>query len=266
MTRKLLAGASALSFVALLAASAPSQATTVFATYQAKNASNNLTWTTGVGTGTLSGSTDVTLHLWTGPHGSADYNAVMTFTGTGAGATKTKTGLTTQYDNLVSGTITFTYGGVGVSSIPADNLTVGVTNLLTVNFTNADLNETGTAITFKGSNLTFTSAELAFAAPQTGTGQLINGILLGGNGTTGAGGCGAVSNAHKTATCDDSLNTFSVGTTGSFQIDSGVTPPPTPPVPHPVTPVPEPASWAMMLVGFGAVGAFVRRRKALVAA
>ena len=32
------------------------------------------------------------------------------------------------------------------------------------------------------------------------------------------------------------------------------------------TSVPEPASWAMMLVGFGALGAVVRRRKAAVAA
>ena len=199
MTRKLLAGASAISFAAALAAFAPSQATTVFASYQGKDAGSNLYWTTGTGTGVLSGSTSVTLHLSDGPHGSANYDALMTFSGTtSSNATKTKTGLTSQYDNLVSGTISFIYNGV---NIPADSLVNGSTNLLTVSFTNVDLNETGTSISLKGGALTFSSAELAFAAPQTGAAESITGILLAGNGATGALGCGAVSLLHPTATC-----------------------------------------------------------------
>ena len=46
----------------------------------------------------------------------------------------------------------------------------------------------------------------------------------------------------------------------------GATPPvttPTNPV-TPVTPIPEPAAWALLIVGFGAVGAIVRRRPRLI--
>ncbi len=40
---------------------------------------------------------------------------------------------------------------------------------------------------------------------------------------------------------------------------------PPPPPPPPPTGVPEPATWAMMIIGFGAAGSMLRRRKTIIA-
>lgn len=79
------------------------------------------------------------------------------------------------------------------------------------------------------------------------------GIFIGGGGGSGGGGGGG-------------------GGTGT--VPSGPTPtlttPPTPTptgtVPTPVAPVPEPATWLMMIAGFGAVGTAMRRRRRAVLA
>jgi len=46
--------------------------------------------------------------------------------------------------------------------------------------------------------------------------------------------------------------------------DPGVSPPPAPGVDTPVAAIPEPATWAMMLIGFGICGAALRRRRRLI--
>lgn len=54
-----------------------------------------------------------------------------------------------------------------------------------------------------------------------------------------------------------SLNSFHASSTGSFSSD---------PAPVPVVSVPEPATWGMMILGFGVVGAGLRRRRIAIAA
>jgi hypothetical protein len=57
---------------------------------------------------------------------------------------------------------------------------------------------------------------------------------------------------------------WGAGSTGILYKTSVAPPPPPPP---PVTPpIPEPATWAMLIAGFGLVGATARRRKTLAAA
>jgi hypothetical protein len=90
-----------------------------------------------------------------------------------------------------------------------------------------------------------------FYSPTTGVD--VNGILV----STGAGATErvfAISLDNPGATQTDF---FSINPNGQFLIDNGTF----------STAVPEPASWAMMLVGFGGLGVAMRtRRKALVAA
>ena len=52
------------------------------------------------------------------------------------------------------------------------------------------------------------------------------------------------------------------GSSGAIVYKTGTAPPPPPPPPPPPGGVPEPASWAMLIVGFGLTGAAMRRRKA----
>lgn len=59
------------------------------------------------------------------------------------------------------------------------------------------------------------------------------------------------------AGANQSLNSFRASGTGSFSSD---------PAPIPVGSVPEPATWAMLVLGFGLIGGHMRRRRVAIAA
>jgi hypothetical protein len=65
----------------------------------------------------------------------------------------------------------------------------------------------------------------------------------------------------RVAGSDSVVKTYS----GIARLAAAVVDPGGPPVPPPVTGVPEPAGWALMIVGFGGVGALARRRRGALA-
>jgi hypothetical protein len=93
---------------------------------------------------------------------------------------------------------------------------------------------------------------------------------------TSAGGTGQPNNVFRTFESGsnlifDKLVFTAGGNTGTVSIDdisvsAATIPTPTPVVPPVATAVPEPATWAMMIVGFGFVGGTIRRRPSQIAA
>ena len=77
---------------------------------------------------------------------------------------------------------------------------------------------------------------------------------VGGNGATGF-------FLFHFANPTDSITTSIPGLSGVVLYANGGEPPPPPPPPPPV---PEPATWAMMLLGFGGIGYAMRRRRRMV--
>ena len=87
------------------------------------------------------------------------------------------------------------------------------------------------------------------------TGVDVNGILV----STGAGDAERVFDISLDNPGAAQTDFFSVNPNGSFQLDNGTF--------STTAAVPEPATWAVMMVGFGGLGVAMRsRRKALVAA
>ena len=257
MTKKLLAGASALSIIALLAAAAPAQAAT-FATYTASTSNFDFT-NNGNGTGTLSGSTLITTFVFQANAGTP-YNAKLVWTGTTDGnatalALNPVTKSATSAKEKITGTFQFIYEGAtgtfgGISYVHDSTLLLGGS------FTDAVLQISGTtpgsgqgsfSCSSCGSNYTSSVVSLANA---TGEGF----ILTLANDSTAAGITNHV------------LKSFVGQSSGQINATVPTIVPPPPPPLNPSPSVPEPASWAMMLVGFGLVGGVARRRKALVAA
>ena len=152
------------------------------------------------------------------------------------------------------GSFSYTYNGPGFV-FGGMNYAAG-TNLLTGVFHSGQIfgsGRTGQAgdDTTLGGTVAYTSALLNF----TGTVERSFSISLNSvSPSFGAAGCPA---GGAFGNCTSALNTFRASTAGSFSSD----PPP--------TYVPEPATWAMMLIGFGGMGAMLRssrRRNAAVAA
>lgn len=157
------------------------------------------------------------------------FNATVTNTPASFdGATYTQTGVT--------GNMSFVYNGAS-QVLDGFNLVQGVTTLFSVNFTNAwiqgDGGVGGLAITVgNGGHATFNSSIYDLSNYQPGKNEY---TLHLGNvdphfGISGAG---------------EALDSFKTHAAGEFQTDA----------------VPEPATWGLMILGFGGAGAMLRRRR-----
>lgn len=253
MTKKLFAGASALTFVALLAAAAPSQATSI-ASYSAST--NNFTFTNTAGVGTISGKTAVTSVVLEGLTG-APFDAELIWTGASVGTAvghgyNRVTHVGASFDQNISGTFQLIYDDT-TQTIGGKKYTNQSTVLLSGSFTNADMHIGGTTGT-----ITCNSCASNFASDViTVTGSTAESFSL------------ALAGVPANVALSSNIpGTFSAETFGGFSATLPapiVTPPVHQPSPTPA-PVPEPLSWALMLVGFGAVGGMMRRRKLVAAA
>lgn len=158
--------------------------------------------------------------------------AFFTFSGTVAdGNPATVTGPSEYQQDGLNGSFSFlSKTGFMIDSV---NYAAG-TNLLSATFSDAAINSTGTCgsvsnSTLLGHSIVYTSSVLDVDAF---TGKDVSFTLTS-------------ARPAITATAGHSLSNFSASSTGSF---AGAT-------------VPEPSSWALMLLGFGGIGAIVRRRR-----
>ena len=254
MTTRLLAGASALTFTLLLAASQANATEVKFASFNPNGSAADFTWTSdGATGGAMSGTGGAFFNFLTAGNFS-QLPATVTFSGVtpadpingGAYA------VGAEFQQAVNGSVSFTFAGP-TGTYGGVALTNGE-NLLTTTFTNALMQgggSLGVVISDRpdlSTVTTYTSSVLTIPVASTVSDFSIS---LG----------GAVPGISATAD-GVSIDTFSAVATGSFYND----PNPTIPAPLPPGPVPEPAAWAMMLVGFGLVGGFARRRQGARAA
>lgn len=262
MTKHLIAGASALAVAAMLAV-APAHASQ-FASFDPNGNATNFTWTNlGLG-GSISGSGQVYFD-YTNAGVNSILNATLTVTGSTAanpGVSEAYFDGTHYYQGVDTGTISLVYSGP-TTTVGGITYTKDVTNLLTVNYTNAVIEGTTGGLLFSDNLIptattAFSSDLLTF--PASGDEEFDINLTTSANAITST---GADTDAGSAAT-PASLSTFSAVASGAFTdtLAPSVPPPPsTPPLA-----VPEPASWAMMLIGFGLVGGVARRRSALTAA
>lgn len=163
---------------------------------------------------------------------SVDFVSNLGTTGTGSSRTQ-------LFDTVTSGSISF------VRDTAAAEGNGDRTNLLTVSFTNAELDasQNNGSFTFKSNNdsvITFTSDFLDFSNVVSKDFSF------------------SFSGANPTfnAPVGSSSRNLSFSGSGTFASD---------PAPMVVGGVPEPASWALMLGGFGLIGATMRTRKTALA-
>jgi hypothetical protein len=247
--------------LALGAVTAPAHAESQFATY-ATNGATDMVWQRiGVSggslhtitgpTGSKAGATNVSFsYEFPGLEALTDLDAAFTLNATVApGTPMTKTGSTVIQSGL-SGTFSFIYTGTADLVVGGNTYSTGA-DLLSASFTGGSITgiiggKKGGVIDF--GDIDYTSDLLSFTNavdPQFNI-DLVN---RGGKFQYGAG---------------TSMRSFRTGSDGSFSAD--------PPELTPQTPVgvPEPATWAMLLVGFGGVGGALRtarrNNKAAIAA
>jgi len=241
--------------VAGLLAATPSQATT-FADFSAADSFNNVQWTqSAAGTGGTLSSTSATSDtanvffsfLTPSLLGLAHLQALLSFTGTAPDGSPASNSFGVLVQPNLGGNFSFTYEGASDLTVGGHTYHTGA-NLLSGTFGGAvivgqDNAVSGSSLdaTTSGGALSFTSDFLTFMATGDRSFALsMTSILDPLNAGTG-----------------QSLDSFGAVSTGSFQADlaggggqGGV---------------PEPASWALMLLGFGAIGLTLRRgRSALV--
>ena len=241
--------------VASLLAAAPSQATT-FADYSAADSFNNIQWTqSDLATGgvlsatSASGDTAPVYFSFLTPAlaSLAHLQATFRFTGTapdGSPATSLA-GLLAQ-PNL-AGTFSFTYAGLADLTADGHVYHTGA-NLLSGTFGGAyiagpnngssgstfDATSSGGSVSFASDFLTFMGVgDRSFSLSMTSIADPLN---------AGAG---------------QSLDSFGAVSTGSFEAAIGGG--------GGQGGVPEPASWALMILGFGVIGATLRRRRVALA-
>lgn len=129
-----------------------------------------------------------------------------------------------------------------------DTVYAQASNLLTATFTNANV-----LVSRQGTNGSFTS----FNLPATFTSDFVDfGGLSNGEFAFSLSGISPILTAPD---FPDSLNSFAATSGGSFASDPAPTPTAT------IAAVPEPATWAMLIAGFGMAGLGVRRAKRLAA-
>ena len=227
-----------------LMASAPAMATT-FANFSAVDSSDNIHWTnTGASSGTISSGAQVDFSfLTTGTTSSPmDLLANFTLTGTSTSAAVQQSGVVVQ-PNINEGAFSFTYAGSTPFTYGGKTYASG-TNLLSGTYQKAAIggaNGSQSGVFLDDSNaqgaVTFTSGLLKF----TNSGD--------------AGFSLSLTSIFPTlsAARDGALRSFDAVSTGSFyaNLASG----------GGTGGVPEPATWALMLIGVGAVGGAVRRRR-----
>ncbi|MFL5296277.1 MAG: PEPxxWA-CTERM sorting domain-containing protein [Phenylobacterium sp.] len=225
MLKTLLAGATA---ALALAAASSAGAITTFATYtQVDPSLKPFTWTaTTSGGGTLTASNvAVTLNI----AGFGTQSALFNFTGTipNGNPAVIDGGGTSLIETGLNGSFSFFNGA---------------TNLLSGSFTNGLLSVEGTsgnarASTVTGDSITYTSS-------------LVPAATLGAPRDFSFALTGATPSASQTT--GGAIGSFVATGSGNFSAT-------------PVARVPEPASWALMIVGFGGMGAALRRRRTKVA-
>ncbi|HPU14635.1 MAG TPA: PEPxxWA-CTERM sorting domain-containing protein [Polymorphobacter sp.] len=142
----------------------------------------------------------------------------------------------------LTGSFAFTYTGAAPLTIGHTTYTTGA-NLLSATFTN------GTIVGARGG----TSGTLSAS---TGAGSIITMAsdfldLSGATNLDLAIGFSAMSSPFGVTNAQSALNSFRTATGGSFGSDSAAL----------TANIPEPASWALMVTGFGALGVALRRRR-----
>jgi hypothetical protein len=182
--------------------------------------------------------------------GFGSLDAGLVFNGTTSSNVQTANvfGQTIVAQPLVTGSFTITYEGVnktlGALTIHAGDV------LLSGTYTGGDITgvngHTGAALTADSTQTAPTYGVVTYSSPIESFGAEVNSIMsLTASATTSPIGY----------TAGGKLKNNSGLFSGNFSVDPG-----------PTAAIPEPASWALMLVGFGGVGAFARRRKSVLAA
>lgn len=253
MTRLKAIGAVAVIAASILGAATPASAViTTFATYSSITSGHNLSWTkVGTAGGTVKtistptsnvlGATSVNFNFLQASLVSLGALASnFTLQGTSSASPAVAVG-SFLVQPVVSGSFSFIYTGPSFT-VGATTYVAG-TNLLSGVFTNAEIfgqsaatSGSLSASTGSGGSITYTSDLLDF----TNTISQDYAISL-----------TAITPAIFRQNASSSLRSFKASTGGSFSTD---------PAPI-VVAVPEPATWAMLVAGFGLVGVSLRRRK-----
>jgi hypothetical protein len=217
---------------------APAQAST-FADYDASSTAANLSWTETAGVGVLStqaGTLTSFSFLTPALSGIESVPALFTLSAVSSAPAQSVLGLTVEPG--LSGGFSFTYAGANPLHVGSQTFLTGA-NLLSGTFAGAEIEgQTGGSTAsvqdeiITGGTVSYASAFTDFAP----TGDKALSIEL--------------TSVSKFTVSNGELDSFNGVSTGSFASD-----------------VPEPAAWAMMLVGFGGMGATMRaRRKRALAA
>ena len=229
---------------AALAVAGSASAVTTFAQYELSNSKPNLVWTEA---GSVSNIAQDPTNKMTGQavvafsflnikalKNFSDLKADFTFSGDVTGAATKKAGQITE--GLDDGTFDFVYEG-GKSTIDGVAVHDGEV-LLSGTFDSAKLTGSGASWSIDSvSDVTFSSSFLTFSKPNKNTLSLDLTALT-----------------KPTIGKDGFLSSFDSTSTGTF---GGVVA---------AAPVPEPATWAVMLVGFGGLGVAMRSRRRISAA
>jgi hypothetical protein len=161
--------------------------------------------------------------------------------------------------SAINGTLSFIYDGPNItltgSNITGGSFTIASgANLLSAVFTGADIfgktnssSPTASDSTMAGGTVTYTSDLYNFTTTTADFSLGFSALKSFGTGTAAASGLGA--QAGK------ALRSFTASSTGIFSAD------PAPKFSFVTASTPEPGTWAIMIVGFGVVGAVARSRK-----
>jgi hypothetical protein len=216
---------------------APAHATT-FADYDASNAAANLFWTETAGVGVLSTHAGtLTSFAFLTPALSAvdSVPALFSLSAVSSAPAQSFPGVTVEPG--LSGSFSFSYEGASPLHVGSKTFVTGA-NLLSGTFSGAEIEgQTGGSTAsvqneiITGGAVSYTSAFTDFAP----TGDKALSIEL--------------TSVSKFSVSKGELNSFSGVSTGSF-----------------ASAVPEPATWAIMLTGFGGLGAAMRSNRKRVAA